>query len=236
MIPAPAPKVMPTEFHQQLLPHRQLIYLITNGQTTLETTPATEDFARLITLAKAAVGTKIDLFQIREKNLNANVLYALTSRIAEITRGSDTKLLVNDRADIAAAAGADGVHLATNSLSASVVRQTFGENFLIGVSTHSLPEAQTARADAADFIVYGPVFNTPAKEKYGESQGLKQLEAITAAMGEFPVLALGGITLEVVRDCIHAGARGVAAIVMLSDPSQLGRVVNEIRVLWQQAV
>ncbi len=228
MIPAPAPKVMPN-FHRPLLPDRKLIYLITNGQTTLETTPATEDFARLITLAKAAVTAKIDLFQIREKHLSASVLYALTSRIADITRGSDTKLLVNDRADIAAAAGADGVHLATDSLPARVVRRAFGENFLIGVSTHSLTEAVAARTAGADFAVFGPVFNTPAKQIYGEPQGLEQLEAVAAAMGEFPVLALGGISAEKVSDCIRAGAQGVAAIRMLNDPLRLARVAGEIR-------
>jgi len=193
------------------------------------TTPASEDFAHLITLAKAAVSTKIDLFQIREKNLSANVLYALTSRIADITRGSHTKLLVNDRADIAAAAGADGVHLATDSLPAQVVREAFGVDFLIGVSTHSLTEAVAARAAGADFVVFGPVFNTPAKEVYGAPQGLKQLETVAAALDDFPLLALGGISLERIADCIHAGARGVAAIRMLEDPLKLDRVVDQIR-------
>lgn len=211
------------------LQRRHLIYLITGGQTTLQTTPETEDFSRLLTLAKAAVAAKVDLLQIREKNLSARVLYTLTASIAELTRGSDTKLLVNDRADIAASAGADGVHLAADSLPASAVRNAFGDNFLIGVSTHSLLEAKAACADGADFVVYGPVFETPGKEKYGEPQGLKQLETVTSALGEFPVLALGGISIERVPDCIHAGARGVAAIRMLSDPSQLQLVADKIR-------
>lgn len=206
-----------------------LIYLITSGQTTLKTTPETEDFSRLLTLAKAAVEAEVDLLQIREKNLSARVLYALTASIAEITRGSDTKLLVNDRADIAASAGADGVHLAADSLPVSAVRNAFGDNFLIGVSTHSLFEADVARAEGADFVVYGPVFDTPGKMKYGEPQGLKQLETITSALGDFPVLALGGISVERVPDCIEAGARGVGAIRMLSDASELDRTVDQIR-------
>jgi thiamine-phosphate pyrophosphorylase len=167
--------------------------------------------------------------------LSGRVLYELAASIAAITRGSHTKLLVNDRADIAASAGADGVHLATNSLPATVVRNAFGDKFLIGVSTHSLAEARAARADGADFAVFGPIFDTPAKEKYGEPQGLKQLEAITAELGTFPVLALGGISVERIADCIRAGAQGIAAIRMFDDPSQLDRVVNEIRELSQEA-
>jgi thiamine-phosphate pyrophosphorylase len=220
---------MAIDLQHQLQRQQPLIYLITSGQTTPATSPATDDFARLRALAKAAVGAKIDLLQIREKNLSGRVLYELTASIAECTRGSHTKLLVNDRADIAASAGADGVHLATNSLPAKVVRNAFGDNFLIGVSTHSLAEARAARADGADFAVFGPIFDTPAKEKYGEPQGLKQLETITAELGAFPVLALGGISVERIADCIEAGARGVAAIRMFDDPSQLDRVVDEIR-------
>lgn len=215
------------------LQSRKLICLITSGLTTRETTPATEDFSRLLTLAKAAVAAKVDLLQIRERTLSARVLYALTASVAKLTRGSNTKLLVNDRADIAAAAGADGVHLATNSLPAHVIRNAFGDDFLIGVSTHSLAEAVAARADGADFVVSGPVFQTPGK--YAEPQGLKQFETITSALGDFPVLALGGIRIETVGDCMKAGAQGVAAIRMLNDPLRLERVVDEIRERLQEA-
>lgn len=233
--PPPVPKKMPSDIHHHLQLQKPLIYLITSGQTPPATTPATEDFRRLLRLAKAAVAAKIDLLQIREKNLSANVLYALTASAANITRGSHTKLLVNDRADIAASAGADGVHLASNSLRPDVVRSAFGDHFLIGVSTHSLAEAVTARAGGADFVVFGPVFDTPAKEEYGEPQGLKQLETITSELAPFPVLALGGLTIDRVSDCIQAGARGIAAIRMLSDPMQLDRIVNEIRESFERA-
>lgn len=227
----PAPILMPTDFQQRLprLQRRKLIYLITNGQTTPETTPATEDFAHILLLARAAVDANIDILQIRERTLSASVLYALTAGVAELTRGTNTKLLVNDRADIAASAGADGVHLASSSLPAKVVRDAFGDDFLIGVSTHSVTEAVAARTGGADFAVFGPVFSTPTKEKYAEPQGLKQLELVTYAVRDFPVLALGGITVENVADCIRSGAQGIAAIRMLSDPWQLNQVVGQIR-------
>ena len=227
--PQPVPKKMPSDIHLHLHRQKPLIYLITSGQTTLETSPATKDFSSLLSLARAAVEANVDLLQIRERNLSAKVLYKLTASAADITRTSHTKLLVNDRADVAAAAGADGVHLATNSLSAEVVRNAFGDDFLIGVSTHSLTEAVSARAGGADFVVFGPVFDTPTKEKYGEPRGLKQLETVTSELAPFPVLALGGLTLERVSDCIEAGAQGIAAIRMLNDPIQLGGIVDEIR-------
>lgn len=205
------------------------MYLITSGETNAQTTPATEDFSNVLRLVEAAVSAKIDLIQIREKQLSAKVLYQLSSRAAAITRGSATKLLVNDRSDIAAACGADGVHLTSSSLPPEVVRLAFGAEFLIGVSTHSSAEATFARGGGADFVVFGPVFATPSKRQYGEPVGLTELRKVTSALAPFPVLALGGVTTENVADCYEAGAAGVAAITMLSDRLQLERVVDGIR-------
>ena len=175
------------------------------------------------------MAAKIDLIQIREKHLSARVLYHLSTSAVGITSKSATKLLVNDRADIAAAAGADGVHLASSSLLPDIVRRTFGAEFLIGVSTHSLEEAAAAVRSDADFVVFGPVFDTLSKRQYGEPQGLPALRRVTAKLAPFPVLALGGVTLDNAADCIHAGATGIAAIRILNDRLQLARVVNEIR-------
>ena len=178
---------------------------------------------------EAAVDAKIDLIQIREKHLSANLLYELSTMAADITKGSATKLLVNDRADIAAAAGADGVHLASLSLPPYIVRRTFGADFLIGVSTHSLEQAEAASRSGADFIVFGPVFDTLSKRRYGEPLGLAELRKVTSEVAPFPVLALGGVTINNVADCIHAGAAGIAAIGIFSDRLQLDQIVNEIR-------
>ena len=172
---------------------------------------------------------RIDLVQIREKNLSASVLYQLATTAAGITRESSTKLLINDRSDIAAAAGADGVHLATSSLPTAVVRQTFGDDFLIGVSTHSPEEAALARSTGADFVVFGPVFETNSKKEYGEPTGLPGLAQVCAELSPFPVLALGGVTLDKAADCIRAGAGGIAAISMLHQPDRLADIVDAIR-------
>ena len=140
---------------------------------------------------------------------------------AELTRGSWTHLLVNDRSDIARAAGADGVHLTTQSLPVDVVRKSCGAEFLIGASTHSLDAARAARAAGADFVVFGPVFETESKRAYGQPQGLDKLSEVTRELGEFPVLAIGGVTLENAGACFEAGASGVAAIRLLNDPENL---------------
>lgn len=83
---------------------------------------------------------------------------------------------------------------------------------MIGVSTHSLAEAQAAQATGADFVVFGPIFETESKRAFGEPQGLDKLREVARALGEFPVLAIGGITQENASACLVAGARGIAAI------------------------
>lgn len=166
---------------------------------------------------EAAVAAAVPLVQLREKSLSARVLYELASRAADLAQNSATRLLVNDRFDIARAAGAHGVHLTSRSLPTSVVRQTCGEDFLIGVSTHSLETARNARAEGADFIVFGPVFETESKRAFGPPQGLDKLREVTSALQGFPVLAIGGINLENVGKCFFAGASGMAAISLFNE-------------------
>lgn len=197
-----------------------IIYPITSGKATPQTT---SDILRLV---RAAVEAEVSLFQIREKSLPARELYELTSRAAEITRGSKTRLLVNDRADIARAAGVDGVHLTARSLPADVVRGIFGPEFLIGVSTHTLEEAQAAREGGADFVVFGPIFE---KDGFGVPQGLDKLREVTSELGDFPVLAIGGISLENVAACFEAGASGIAAIRLLNDAARMPEVYERFQ-------
>ena len=168
-------------------------------------------------MIEAAVAAAVPLVQIREKSLSARVLYALTTRAAAIARGSTTRLLVNDRFDIARAAGADGVQLTARSLPTSEIRRISDEDFLIGVSTHSLQTSLDARAEGADFVVFGPVFETPSKQVFGEPQGLEKLREVTNALNGFPVLAIGGMNLDNAADCFRAGASGIAAIRLFQD-------------------
>jgi thiamine-phosphate pyrophosphorylase len=205
-----------------------LSYLITSGATDHTTTPASVEFAQLLALVAAAVAAGVTLIQLREKLLRPRVLYELTVHAAAITHGSATRLFVNDRADIARAAGADGVHLTTQSLAADTVRRVFGPDFLIGVSTHTLAAAQSARDAGADFIVLGPVFDTPAKRAYGAPLGLAQLRTATHALAPFPVIAIGGITHANMRDTLSAGASGIAAIRLFTDPPLLAGHVRAL--------
>jgi thiamine-phosphate pyrophosphorylase len=206
-------------------------YLVSPGATTPETTPAGEDFRRVLALVRAAVEARVDLIQLREKLLRPRVLYELAARSADITRATGTRLLVNDRADIASACGADGVHLAARSLEARVVRESFGSEFLIGISTHTLEEATAARDGGADLIVFGPVFDTPSKREFGSPAGLARLREVARAVAPLPVFAIGGITRENAPQVIRAGARGVAAIRLFGDADNLREVCEEIRAI-----
>jgi thiamine-phosphate pyrophosphorylase len=209
-----------------------IIYQITSGTTTAQTTPEDPQFSNILRLIQAAVDAHVSLIQIREKALSARVLYELTARAVDITRGSKTLLLVNDRSDIARAAGADGVHLTSQSLPANVIRETRGPDFLIGVSTHSRDEVFRTQDAGADFVVFGPVFDTESKRVFGEPQGLETLQAITGELQEFPVVAIGGITLENVEACFQSGVRGVAAIRLFNDAEKLASIVGSIKSRW----
>ena len=189
-----------------------IIYAITSGATTVQTTPEDPDFANVLRLVEGAVAAEVSLVQIREKELPARVLCELATRASAITRGSATRLLVNDRFDVARAAGTDGVHLTARSLPANVVREICGQDFLIGVSTHSLDEAELA-SKTADFVVFGPVFATGSKQP----QGLERLREVTSALPGFPVVAIGGINQDNAAQCYEAGASGVAAIRLFND-------------------
>jgi thiamine-phosphate pyrophosphorylase len=208
---------------------KPITYLITDGRTTRETASSSAEFTRLFALVGACVLARVSLVQLREKQMRPRVLYELTRRAADLTRGSETRLLVNDRADIALAAGADGVHLTARSLDPLVVRNISPRGFLIGVSTHTLEEARAASASDADFAVFGPVFDTPSKQAYGAPLGLAALREATHAVAPFPILALGGITRASIPQVMAAGARGVAAIRLFGDESELETIVKELR-------
>jgi thiamine-phosphate pyrophosphorylase len=208
---------------------RPILYLITRGETTETTTPDGEEFRNVLQQASAAVRAGIPLIQIREKELTSRLLFELTSDVVAIARGSSTQVLVNDRADIAASAGADGVHLTTCSLSSDVIKKTFGTKFLVGVSTHSLAEAQSACKQGANFAVFGPIFPSPAKEKYGPPLGLGQLRDAARELASFPLIALGGISLERANECLRAGASGIAGISLFSQPADLAMTAETIK-------
>ena len=149
--------------------------------------------------------------QLREKDLEARDLLALADTLREATRRHGARLIVNDRADVALAAAADGVQRTHASLPVTALREITPPGFLVGASVHSEAEAREAAAQGADFIVFGPVYDTASKRRYGPPQGLAALGAVTRAVDR-PVLAVGGLTPERVADVLAAGAAGVAVI------------------------
>ncbi|MBV9928805.1 MAG: thiamine phosphate synthase [Acidobacteria bacterium] len=207
---------------------RPITYLITAGETSSATRPESEEFGRLLALVRAAAAARVTLVQLREKSLTGRVLFELASAAAHAARGSGTRVLVNDRADVARAARCDGVHLTTNSLEASEVRRAFGEDFLIGVSAHTIDEARAARAGGADFAVFGPVFDTPSKRAYGPPVGLEALTKAALDLSPFPLVALGGVGEDEVEKVLQAGAAGVAGIRLFANGQNLARIVHHI--------
>lgn len=210
------------------LPPPPLTCLITPGLTTPATTPRAEEFGSVLRLVGRAAAAGVSLVQLREKRLNARTLYELAARAADLTRGTRTRLLVNDRADVARAAGCDGVHLTSTSIDAGTVRRLFGPDFLVGVSTHTHEEARAARDAGADFALLGPVFDTPSKRAYGPPLGLASFADAARALAPFPLLALGGVTLDNAEQVFRAGAHGVSAIRLFCEADDLPAVVRRI--------
>jgi thiamine-phosphate pyrophosphorylase len=169
---------------------------------------------------RRAAAAGVGWIQIREKELDSRTLVELARFTVAETRKNSVRVLVNDRLDVALAANAAGVHLGEKSLPIEFVtewrRSTGRLDFLIGASCHSLESARAAERGGADYIFFGPVFATPSKAAFGAPQGMERLREICASVG-IPVLAIGGVNAENARECIAAGAAGIAAIRLFQD-------------------
>lgn len=181
---------------------------------------------------KNAAATGVDWIQIRETDLETRALVEMVRLAVADARGTGSRILVNDRLDVALVAGAGGIHLGEKSLPLEPVaewRRSAGRaEFQIGVSCHSLEAARAAERCGADYLIFGPVFTTPSKAAFGSPQGVESLRAVCAAAG-IPVLAIGGVTLENAGSCFAAGAAGVAAIRMFQEPGNMEAVVTALR-------
>jgi thiamine-phosphate pyrophosphorylase len=196
----------------------------------------------------ATIAAGIDWVQIREKDASAKRIASLIARStvastssasprtpASGERSIGTRLILNDRLDVALAEGLGGVHLGELGLPVHEAKQlatriAAERDFLVGASCHSLEAASAAARDGADYIFFGPVFATPSKAVFGAPQGLRCLAEVCAAIS-IPVLAIGGITLENAQFCLHAGASGIAAIRLFQDASDVAGRINAVHAL-----
>ena len=149
--------------------------------------------------------------QLREKDLPVRELIALSQEMRALTNEFGAKLFINDRVDVAVAINADGVHLGHQSMPVEAVRRVVGSKMLIGVSTHDLAEAKAAEAGSADFITFGPIFETPSKAKLGIPVGIDAIKTLKNELN-IPFYAIGGIKSGNVKQVLVAGASGVAMI------------------------
>ena len=179
----------------------------------------------LLARIRAAAEAGVDWVQIREREISARELLALAGAAVAACAGK-ARVLVNDRLDVALAAGAAGVHLRGESMPArEVVPWLRAGNapaeFLVGVSCHSLEEARQAEDAGANYLFFGPIFETPAKKQFGAPQGAAKLAEVCRSV-RIPVIAIGGMSGDRSAECLRAGAAGIAAIRMFQEASEPG--------------
>ena len=214
-----------------LLPIRKPILCYVTDRRSLAGSPDALE-SLLLDKIEEAVRGKVDWIQLRERDLSGRELAALSQQAVERSGGA-TRVLVNDRLDVAFAVKAAGVHLGEKGLPVRAAKRlakerSIGHEFLVGVSRHSLEGALEAETAGADYVIFGPVFATPSKAEFGQPQGLQRLKQACERL-KIPVLAIGGITEQNAWECFAAGAQGIAAIRLFQNAKDLGNAVERLR-------
>lgn len=162
------------------------------------------------------------LVQLREKHMPALEFYEQAKAAVAVADRHGVQVIVNDRVDVAIAAGARGVHLGQDDLPPAATRKLLGPHAVIGFSTHNVAQAIEASKLPIDYVAIGPIFATTTKSDTSPVLGLDGLRAVRNAIGQFPVVAIGGITHENAREVIEAGADAVAVIsAVLADSTKI---------------
>lgn len=181
-------------------------------------------FPRLYALTDAsATGSHVDqvcefvragvgLIQIRDKQASGRELYEMVVASLEFTRPAGAKLIVNDRVDVALAAGADGAHVGQEDLPADTVREILGLAAIVGVSSHSALQASAAAVLPVDYVAFGPIFATTTKVNPDPVVGIEGLAAIRSIVAALPLVAIGGITIENAAAVYASGADSIAVV------------------------
>lgn len=169
------------------------------------------------------------LIQLREKHRSPREFYKEAEEALRVARSCGVRLIINDRVDLAHALAADGVHLGQNDLPPAQARELLGEHAIIGFSTHNVEQAKEATHLPVDYIAIGPIFETTSKDNPDPVIGLDGLRRIRQIVGEIPLVAIGGIGRENIREVLEAGADAVAVIsLLLSNPSGIEDRAREI--------
>jgi thiamine-phosphate diphosphorylase len=214
-------------------PRAPILCLVTDRHRAYPQADSPDALACLVSIARAAADADIDLIQIRERDLEAAVLAALVSSVLDAVRGSRTRVVVNERLDVAVACGAAGVHLRADSIPVATAR-ALAPDLFIGRSVHSPQEAEASAAAGADYLIAGTVFDTVSKSGSSRLLGVDGLAAIVRA-SHVPVLAIGGVTANRAAEIFMAGAAGIAAIGYFLDdassPCRSGSIVSRASAL-----
>ena len=181
-----------------------------------------------VEIAAAAVAGSSDVVQLRSKDADGKSTLDTAKRIKELTRGTGTMFIVNDRLDVALLSGADGVHLGQDDIPVAEARRISPPGFIIGVSVGSVEESMKAEKDGADYVGLGPVFSTTSKDDAGPVCGLGLLSEVKSSV-QIPVVAIGGITMENAESVIEAGADGLAVISAVLVPEDISAACLELR-------
>ena len=194
---------------------------------------------RLVELVGAAAHAGVSLVQVRERDLEARELTSLVRRCLDAVSGTEAKVLVNDRSDVALAAGSHGVHLRADSVEAERVRRLLGAGALVGRSVHSADEAsKVSQAGGVDYLILGTMFQTRSK---GSLHPLLTVDDLSAAVqrSSAPVLAIGGMTMDRAAAVARTGAAGIAAIDLFIPPASrspelyLETIITDLRRLFR---
>lgn len=175
------------------------------------------------------------LIQLREKHLSPREFYREAEAALKIARERGARIIINDRADIALALKADGVHLGQDDLDPRAARELLGDGAIIGYSTHTLAQAEEAATLPVDYIAFGPVFITSSKENPDKTVGLEGLSRVRARLGDaIKIVAIGGINEANAAAAIAAGANAVAVISALLKGAEIADKAREFQMRLAQ--
>ncbi|MCM3872968.1 MAG: thiamine phosphate synthase [Pyrinomonadaceae bacterium] len=175
-----------------------------------------------------------NLIQLREKNLTPGEFFKQVEQALRMADERNVRIVVNDRVDIALALRADGVHLGQKDLPADAARRLLGDSAIIGVSTHNLEQARQASRLPVTYLAIGPIFSTSSKSDSEPVVGLEGLRRVRDAIGDFPLVAIGGISHENARQVLESGADAVAVIsALLANPNEITERTNRLLAIVQ---